>query len=311
MRADARTTWMPAHPTDVQATLWSFRRGAADPAFRITPDGAVWRASMMPSGPATMRIAPTTIGAVRVDAWGDGARDAVERAPALLGAHDDPAGFEPRHDGIAAALRALPGIRIPWSGRAIEALVPSIIEQKVTSHEAFSSWRVLVQRFGTPAPGPAPAGLTVPPSARQWTRIPSWTWHQAGVTGQRSDAIMRVLRLERHLEAAVTPGRAAVDAAADFHRIAQSVPGIGAWTSAEAAQRAVGDADAVSIGDAHLKHLVGYALEGRDMTDQQMVEALEPWRGHRYRVVRLIEQAPFPRPGRHGPRLPIAAHRSR
>lgn len=303
---------MPAHPTDVRATLSSFRHGAADPAFRITPDGAVWRASMMPSGPATMRIAPAGGGAVRVDAWGEGARDAVQRAPALLGAFDDPAGFAPAHPAVAAAHRTMAGIRIPWSGRAIEALVPAIIEQKVTGREAWHAWRTLVRDFGTPAPGPVPAGLTVPPSARQWARIPSWTWHRAGVTPQRADAIIRVLRLERQLEAAVAPGgRGSADAAAEFHRIARSLRGVGAWTSAEAAQRAVGDADAVSVGDAHLKHLVGHALEGRDMTDEEMLVALEPWRGHRYRVVRLIEQAPFPRRPRRSPQLPIAEHRSR
>jgi 3-methyladenine DNA glycosylase/8-oxoguanine DNA glycosylase len=61
------------------------------------------------------------------------------------------------------------------------------------------------------------------------------------------------------------------------------------WTSAEARQRAAGDPDAVSVGDYHLKNVVGWALAGKDRsTDEEMLTLLEPFKGHRHRAARLI-----------------------
>jgi 3-methyladenine DNA glycosylase/8-oxoguanine DNA glycosylase len=87
------------------------------------------------------------------------------------------------------------------------------------------------------------------------------------------------------------------------------VPGIGAWTVAEVAQRALGDADALSVGDYHLSAFVGWALAGRPLDDDGMVELLERWRPHRYRVVRLLECSGFRKP-RFGPRLTVQDHRT-
>jgi 3-methyladenine DNA glycosylase/8-oxoguanine DNA glycosylase len=73
---------------------------------------------------------------------------------------------------------------------------------------------------------------------------------------------------------------------------------------------AFGDADAVSVGDYHLPNLVAYALAGEPRADDaRMLELLEPYRGHRGRVIRLV-MAGGRSPPRYGPRLalnPIAA----
>jgi 3-methyladenine DNA glycosylase/8-oxoguanine DNA glycosylase len=79
--------------------------------------------------------------------------------------------------------------------------------------------------------------------------------------------------------------------------------GIGPWTAAEVTLRALGDPDAVSVGDAHLSNVVAFALTGRPRgTDEEMLELLAPWAGHRARVVRLLETS-GPRPPRYGPRV--------
>ena len=71
------------------------------------------------------------------------------------------------------------------------------------------------------------------------------------------------------------------------------------WTSAEARQRAAGDPDAVSVGDYHLKNVVGWALAGRDRSsDEEMLELLEPFKGHRHRATRLIGLSGGARPAR-------------
>ena len=85
---------------------------------------------------------------------------------------------------------------------------------------------------------------------------------------------------------------------------------MGPWTSAEARIRAFGDPDAVSVGDYHLAHQVGYALTGHRVDDDGMVELLEPWRGHRQRVIRLLSLSGAFEP-RRGPRLAPEDHRSR
>jgi len=79
-------------------------------------------------------------------------------------------------------------------------------------------------------------------------------------------------------------------------------PGIGPWTAAEVTLRALGDPDAVSLGDFHLPNLVAWALAGEPRADDaRMLELLEPWRGHRARVIRLLEASGLAAP-RFGPR---------
>lgn len=75
--------------------------------------------------------------------------------------------------------------------------------------------------------------------------------------------------------------------------------GVGAWTAAEVTARAMGDVDAVSVGDFHLPHLVAWVLAGEmRATDERMLELLEPYRGERGRVIRLIECGAGRRPRR-------------
>lgn len=299
----AETTWRPRLPVDVRRTLSPLRRGAADPTHRVTGDGAVWRTTLLPGGPATMRLTQRGLHEVMCEAWGAGAAEAVAGVPDLLGGREDLTGFEPRHPLLAEAHSRHPGLRVPRTGRVVEALVPAVLEQKVTGKEARDAFRRLVLAHGTAAPGPAPEGMRVPPSADAWRRIPSWEWHRAGVGPQRSRTVCLAMRSAARLEEAVGMDR---DAAA---RRLSGVTGIGSWTVAEVAQRALGDTDALSVGDFHLSQYVGWSLAGRPLDDDGMVELLEPWRPHRYRVVRLLEVSGVPKP-RFGPRLTIQDHRA-
>ena len=83
----------------------------------------------------------------------------------------------------------------------------------------------------------------------------------------------------------------------------RALPLVSPWTAAEVGLRALGDADAVSVGDFHLCHAVCWALAGEPRgTDERMLELLAPYAGHRARVVRLIEVAWIHAP-RRGPRM--------
>jgi 3-methyladenine DNA glycosylase/8-oxoguanine DNA glycosylase len=83
----------------------------------------------------------------------------------------------------------------------------------------------------------------------------------------------------------------------------KSLPGIGQWTVAETLQRSHGAADLVSVGDYHVPNTVGYVLAGHVRTDDAgMLALLEPYRGHRQHVVRLVEATGVQAP-RYGPRM--------
>src|SRR3954454_19376220 len=307
--------WVPGRPVDLAATLGPLRRGGGDPTFLIDPSGALWRAVLTPDGPGTQRLAVRRDGAVEVRAYGVGAAWLLETLPTLLGADDDSwVEWDIRVRAsdvppiVRAAWRSHPGWRMPRTLRVWESLAPSVLEQKVTGNEARFAWRHLVLAHGTPAPGPAdvvPRGLTVPPNPLAWQRIPSWEWHHARVGPERSRTVVtaaaRAAAVERTLALAFVDADLAL----------RSLPGVGVWTSAEVRQRAYGDPDAVSVGDAHVGAHVVYALTGSmDGTDEEMLELLEPFVGHRHRVVRMIELAGVSRP-RRGPRYAGLDHRTR
>lgn len=264
-------------------TLAPLRRGRGDPCYHDDADGAIWRTSLMATGPVTARITKAAPNVVNCEIWGSGATEFAERLPAMLGAHDDTSTFVPDEPTIAAAHQQVPHLRIGRTGRVLEALIPAILEQRVYGMDARRAWRALVTKFGSPAPGPAPAHMRVPPAADVWRRIPSWEFHRANVDPGRARTIVgcaqRADSLERLTDWAPEKARAAM----------MSLPGVGEWTAAETAQRAFGDTDALSVGDYHLAAMVGWRLLGERIDDPAMVELLEPLRPHRYRAVRLLE----------------------
>ncbi|MER6029466.1 DNA-3-methyladenine glycosylase 2 family protein [Streptomyces sp. NPDC001851] len=292
--------WLPEGPLDLGLVLGPLRRGPADPTFRATADGSVWRACRTPAGPGTLRVRAYG-GEVLGEAWGPGAEWLLDRLPEWLGAADEPEAFVPRHRVVALARHRRPGLRLTRTGLVLESLIPSVLEQKVTTDEAYRAWRLLVRRFGERAPGPAGAGerpMFVMPAPRTWALIPSWEWHRAGVDDKRASTILRAVRVAARLEQAV--GMPAAEAQARL----EVVPGVGPWTSAEVVQRSHGAADAVTVGDLHLPGIVGWALAGdRDADDAGMLRLLEPYAGQRHRAVRLILLSGSV-PARRAPKMP-------
>ena len=292
---DASITLRPPAGVVLSLILGVHRRGRADPTYRVGPDGSLWRTARTPHGPGTVHLRSDDE-LVHARAWGPGASWLCAKVPDWLGEADDLRGFSPQHPLLAEVARRVHGPRVGRTGLVMEALVPAVLEQKVTGGESRRAWCRLVTRHGEPAPGPAPQGMRVVPSVAAWARIPSWDWHRAGVGPQRSATIVRACRVAHRLEEVTRLD----DGEADTRL--RSVPGIGAWTSAEVRQRACGAVDAVSVGDAHLPRLVVYALTGRvSDSDEDMLAALEPYRGHRYRAQRLVELSGVTAP-RFGPR---------
>jgi 3-methyladenine DNA glycosylase/8-oxoguanine DNA glycosylase len=294
-----RPTW-PCEPYDVLRVL---RRGAGDPAFQRDADGTIWRASTTPEGVVTLRIHGRRLwGQVDLEAWGPGAEWALDRAPALLGADDDVSDFRPIDPRVRAAWQRSPHWRITRTGQVFEALVPAVVEQKVTGQEAWLGWRLLLRRFGIPAPGPGEQRrMRALPAAAELAMVPSWEWLRCHIDGKRSDTIVRAARVAAALERTVDLPADQVDP-----RL-RSLPGIGVWTSAEIRQRAHGHPDAVSFGDYHVAAQMGFALTGRPVDDAQLAELLEPERPHRYRIQHVVTTR-MPAAPRRGPRMPPRTH---
>ena len=283
-------------PVDLVLTLRPLYRGRGDRTMRLARQVAV-RATRTATGPATLELRRVATDRIEATAWGPGAEIVLDRVRAFVGLDDDASGFEPGHHPLVARLaRELTGLRLSRSDAVFEALLPAVLEQKVTGGEAFRSLRGLTTRYGEIAPGPH--GLRLQPAPGILAGLPYYAFHPFGVEQRRADVIRRVARDTRRLESLTE-----VEPAAAAARL-RAYPGIGPWTAAEVTLRALGDPDAVSVGDFHLPNLVAFALAGEPRAgDARMLELLEPWRGHRARVIRLLEASGIAAP-RFGPRMP-------
>jgi len=261
--------------------------------MRITRS-EIWRATRTPDGPASERIRPLA-DAIEVEAWGPGADWAMEHVAHLIGLDDDWSDLRPSNVLLRTLLIQHPGLRLTRTSAVMEALMPAILEQKVTGTEAWRAWRAIVRRHSEPAPGPGDVRL--PPDPATLAALPYYAFHPLGVERRRAETLKRATARAAELEAlAAGPLETA------YARLL-AITGVGPWTAAEVAVRAFGDPDAVSVGDFHLPHLVSWTLAREPRGDDaRMLELLEPYRGHRARVVRLLEASGVRAP-RYGPRL--------
>lgn len=283
-------------PLDLRHTLGPLWLGRPDRTMRLTERTAV-RASSTPAGPATLLVRLVD-GEVAAEAWGPGADWALDQAPRLVGSEDDLDGFEPRrHPAVARAHHRRPGLRIGATGRVEDVLVRAVLGQKVTAAEAHRAWFGMVRAWGSPAPGPH--GLLLPPSPAVLAGHPYHDFHRFGVERKRAEIVMRACsRIGRLEEATAMPRFEAL-------RRLTALPGIGPWTAGIVMRIAMGDADAVEIGDFHIPNAVCWNLAGEPRGDDaRMLELLAPFAGHRGRVVRLVTSA-LPKAPSYGPRVRV------
>jgi 3-methyladenine DNA glycosylase/8-oxoguanine DNA glycosylase len=233
--------------------------------------------------------------AVEDTRWWTGQYDEPERLDEAVG----------RHDLLRRLLREVGEVRLGRTPRVAEALGRSIIHQLVQSPEAARSVAQIVARFGQPAPG----GLGTWPAAARLGRIPAWELRRCGVSLRGARSLHAAAVQEARLEDAAARGMSVLD-----ERL-RSLPGVGVWTSAET-RLALGDPDAVSVGDYHLHTWVSHSLGGLDPTDSSdeiMLDLLNPFAGQRGRVITLIGRAYaqrlLPRPPRRAARAAMSAHR--
>ncbi len=317
-RADGgrRRRWSPDGPLDLAQSLGPLTRGERHTTARAESRDRVWITARVGDTPVTARFSragdldPLRRDVV-VDAWGAGAAAFLEEAPRWCGQDDDWRAFEDSAswsllpEQLRRSRHDSPGLRLISTGRLYDALVSAVLEQRVTGHEAVREQRWLARAHGDPAPGPAPKGMAVLPAPERLRRIPSWSWHRAGVDPARS----RTLQVVASRAAALARwDRRPPDE--ELERALASLPGVGPWTIAETLQVSHGDPDRISVLDYHLAHHVTEYFDGRRGDDARMLRILEPWKGHRQRVVRLLHGSSWSAQ-RRGPRLAPEDHRQR
>lgn len=287
----------PDGPLDLGATL----SAVTTPWGRRTDRGWV-RAMRTPDGPATFRIRRDDRG-IHGEAWGPGSGWALDRLEDWCGLTDDPGSFVTDHPLVGRLHARSLGIRFARTGLVFEAALSAVAAQKVTGKEAAAGLRGLTRSFSDPAPGPVD-GLRLPPDPERLAVTPYHAMHPLGIERRRADIITRISREASRLD------RLAGSPSDDVARFMRRIQGVGEWTVAETLSVALGDADAVSVGDFHLKHVVAWHLTGTPRgTDDEMLALLEPFRPHRGRVLRLLEAAGnYPRYGARKPLRSFAGY---
>jgi 3-methyladenine DNA glycosylase/8-oxoguanine DNA glycosylase len=285
----------PDVPVDLRRTLRLIGHGSLDPTTRVR-DGEARLGLRTPEGPAQLSLKASG-NEIEATAWGDGPAVAwaLEHAPGIAGCDDHAEGFAPADRRLKELWHRFNGARIPRTTLVAQALMSVVLGQRVTTDDAARAYRALVHRWGERAPGPAGAGgdgaagqqrsVWVPPDPAFVAQQAYFAFHPFGVERNRAEVVRGVARSAGRLDALAAPD---VDPA-EARRRMQALPGVGAWSAASAALFALGDPDAVPVGDLHLKHLMCWALAGeRWGTDERMLELLEPYPGHRGRVCLLV-----------------------
>ena len=303
---------------DVRSTV----RGAKDPVL-VGPTEAIW-ATRTPDGIGTLTMAgrtndqaddgaaTITIGA---EAWGPGAEWLLDQAPRLLGQDDDPTGFEPV--GKVRELWRRKPFLLARTDRPWDALIGAVFGQKVQTANAVKSRRALARRLGERAPGPQ--GVWVLPAPETVARLGYHEFHPLGVERKRAEILIRVARemprLQRHFDEARGWSQRSGEPspAPELEARLRGIRGIGPWTAAMVTATTIGDPDAVPIGDYHIPNTIAWLLAGEPRaTDARMLELLEPYAGHRWRVIRLAKSSTHA--PRYGPKMSLTGdglHRGR
>jgi 3-methyladenine DNA glycosylase/8-oxoguanine DNA glycosylase len=281
----------------LRRTLSAYQVGRFDPTTRLTA-GRFVHATLTPEGPAPLLLtwgndpAPPAECQLRADAWGPGAGWLLGQAAGMTGL-DDPqfdavASFPEAPAVVLGALQATRTTRIGTSNNLYHLLLPTVIAQRITGGEAIRQWGRLCRRLGEPAPGPVDVvgDLRLPPDPSTLAGRPAWWFHPLGIEAKRARALTEVAR---HASKYWDWCRSGTHAAASKLGI---LPGVGPWTVGSVLRPALGDPDAVPVGDFHFPNIVAWNLAGEARgDDDRMLELLAPYLGQRGRVLHAITHA--------------------
>ncbi|MEO5679555.1 MAG: Ada metal-binding domain-containing protein [Acidimicrobiales bacterium] len=170
---------------------------------------------------------------------------------------------------LEAALAATPGIRLPGAVDGFETAVRTVLGQQVSVAGATTLAARLVTAFGVTLAAPEGGLTALFPDPATLARADLST---LGLTKARADTV-------RALAAAVADEVLDLSPAADRDKATATLlglPGVGPWTAALVAARALGDPDALPASDLALRRQTG--LDARALLAR--AEAWRPWRSY-------------------------------
>lgn len=176
---------------------------------------------------------------------------------------------------LAPYVKRHPGIRIPGTVDPFELSVRAILGQQISVGGAARLASRVVEGWGELLPQPWKDLNRLFPTPEALADAPL---EEAGLSRGRAGAI-------RSLAAAVSTDQLRLEIGADKVGVEQAllaIRGIGPWTAAYIALRALGDRDAIPTGDLGLRQTTGCRTP-KELC--QMAERWRPWRG--YAVVHL------------------------
>ena len=219
---------------------------------------------------------------LRVCAFGPHAEELLDETVDGLAQDDRYFDFSTEDRGIQRLHFLFPGLRllrVPW---LYDMTCSAILQQRIRTVDAMRDWRRITQRWGSPAP----LGLRAFPPAEALAAVPRFELERIGIDAKRARALLLFAKEQRFVW--LKPGMNF----ATLRELLLRIPGIGPWTTETVLGYGAGDPDAAIPGDLHLPRVVCYALAGEfDGTDERMMELLEPFRGHRFRIIRLLYAA--------------------
>lgn len=258
----------------VTTTFRAFRFGTIDPSVRITPDAAVMATHTL-LGPAWV----ATDLAGRVSMGGPGAAVAEQRRPDPAGLRDDFQSLSPAHLVIDRLQHRFAPVRIGSSSDVYKASLTATLGQRITAAEAVNQWARICRAFSDSIDTPF-GPLLAPPDPVRFAGMFPHQLHALGIEESRARTLIGIAKVFAR------PGTHQIDPTMALSRIRMEVPRFGPWTQALVEAEALGNPDAVAVGDFHLKNVVAHALCGKPRgTDDEMIAALHPYAGQRGRVL--------------------------
>jgi AraC family transcriptional regulator of adaptative response / DNA-3-methyladenine glycosylase II len=201
----------------------------------------------------------------------------VQRCRRLFDLDADPAAIADmlRVDPLLAPLiEARPGLRVPGAINGFEFAVRAIIGQQISVAGARTLVGRLVTALGEPLATPDGSLTHTFPTPEV---IAEANMNKLGITQKRITALQALAQ-------SVTRQELILDASADREEMAtrlQALPGVGPWTAAYIAMRALSDPDAFPASDLGLRRAFEHYGLAADMKSiMQRAEAWRPWRAY-------------------------------
>jgi AraC family transcriptional regulator, regulatory protein of adaptative response / DNA-3-methyladenine glycosylase II len=195
------------------------------------------------------------------------------------------------------------GQRAPGCFDGFELAVRAVLGQQITVQAARTLALRLVAKFGEPQDLSLPQSLSFPrrresmvaqdnvvcrlfPTATAIARAQASELGELGIVRQRQTAILGLaLAVQNGLDLSSKP-RTATELAAVREALC-AIKGIGAWTAAYIAMRALRDPDAFPAGDVALQKALGISIEDRQASSTKSAKTAEalsqrwqPWRSY-------------------------------